>query len=128
MVWEPSGTMDERVKFVAACLAGEESMTALCARYSISRKTGYKWLARYRERGVEGLVDRPRRPLHHGRATDQQVVMRILAVKAAHPAWGARRILAQLRQADPDRAWPAASTIAEIVKRASLKEPSDLMG
>ena len=29
-------------------------MTALCEDYGISRKTGYKWLGRYREHGPEG--------------------------------------------------------------------------
>ncbi|MBZ9741958.1 helix-turn-helix domain-containing protein [Mesorhizobium sp. CO1-1-4] len=45
--------MDERLRFVVECLSGEETMTQLCAGFEISRKTGYKRLARYREFGPE---------------------------------------------------------------------------
>ena len=54
--------------FVADCLRGELPMTALCEDYGISRKTGYKWLGRYREHGPEGLVERSRAPHRHGRS------------------------------------------------------------
>jgi Helix-turn-helix domain len=30
-------------------------MTVLCARYDVSRKTGYKWLERFEEGGRHGL-------------------------------------------------------------------------
>jgi len=40
--------VDKRMRFVTAAEAGEETMTALCRRFGLSRKTGYKWLARYR--------------------------------------------------------------------------------
>ncbi|UCI20111.1 helix-turn-helix domain-containing protein [Mesorhizobium sp. B2-1-8] len=71
--------MDERLRFVVDCLAGEETMSALCGAYGISRKSGYKWLGRYREFGPEGLHDLPRAPLEHGRATAAELVDRILA-------------------------------------------------
>lgn len=32
-------------------------MAELCARYGISRKTGYKWLARFEESGRLGQID-----------------------------------------------------------------------
>ncbi|TIU56357.1 MAG: helix-turn-helix domain-containing protein, partial [Mesorhizobium sp.] len=48
MVWRETGIMDERLRFVVDCLADEETMSELCAAYGISRKTGYKWLGRYR--------------------------------------------------------------------------------
>ena len=47
--------MNERVKFVAACLAREdtdETFAELCERFEIAPKTGYKWLHRYEEGGV----------------------------------------------------------------------------
>ena len=84
MVWRETGIVDERVSFVAACLEDEETMSAVCAAYGISRRTGYKWLKRYRAEGPSGLLDLPRTPLHHGRATSLDVVERIVAVKEAH--------------------------------------------
>ncbi|MER8485858.1 helix-turn-helix domain-containing protein, partial [Mesorhizobium sp. M1322] len=41
--------MDERLRFVVGFLAGDETMTQLCAEFGVSRKIGYKWLGRYRE-------------------------------------------------------------------------------
>jgi len=120
MVWRETGTMDERVRFVAACLEAEETISALCASYGISRKTGYKWLGRYREQGATGLVDLPKAPLQHGRATALELVERIVAAKEVHPLWGPKKILAVLTRKDPERRWPAASTVGEILKRHGL--------
>ena len=54
--------MDERVKFVAAMLEGDETFVELCERFGISRKQGYKWKQRYDQGGVEALADRSRAP------------------------------------------------------------------
>jgi putative transposase len=56
--------MDERLKFVARLLDGEQ-MAGLCREFGISRKTGYKILTRYNATGLEGLTDRSRRPYRH---------------------------------------------------------------
>jgi hypothetical protein len=52
--------MNERVKFIARYRQREESFLALCVEAGISRKPGYKWVARYDEGGVTALVDRSR--------------------------------------------------------------------
>ena len=120
MVWRETGIMDERLRFVVECLAGEETMSELCCAYGISRKNGYKWLGRYRALGPEGLHDLPRAPLHHGRATAADLVDQILAQKEAHPLWGPKKIMARLRRIEPDCVWPAVSTAGEILKRHGL--------
>lgn len=56
--------MEERFRFVEECCADEWSFAELCRRYGVSRKTGYKWLARYQEHGLEGLRDQSRAPDH----------------------------------------------------------------
>src|SRR5688572_18373965 len=61
MPWKECHVMDERLRFVARLLEGEK-MTALCAEFGISRKTGYKIYDRYKDCGVVGLSDRSRRP------------------------------------------------------------------
>ncbi len=120
MVWQETGIMDARLSFIVDCLEREETMVALCARYGISRKTGYKWLARYRAQGGAGLHDLPRAPLRHGRATSAEVVERIVAQKEAHPSWGPKKIVARLSRLEPSQAWPSVSTAGEILKRAGL--------
>ncbi len=57
MPWKACKPMDERLKFIARSLDGEK-MAGLCREFGISRKTGYKILARYNEVGLEGLSDR----------------------------------------------------------------------
>lgn len=120
MVWRESGIMDERLRFVVDCLAGEETMSALCATYGISRKCGYKWLGRYREFGPEGLHDLPRAPLNHGRATALDLVERIVAAKETHPLWGPKKIVARLKRMAPELVWPSASTVGAILARHGL--------
>ena len=76
MSWRKTCIMDERMKFIADCLRRELPMAALCEQYGISRKTGYKWLGRYREDPEEGLSDRSRalspQELHPDHAEEQQ--------------------------------------------------------
>ncbi|MBT0963744.1 helix-turn-helix domain-containing protein, partial [Denitromonas iodatirespirans] len=64
MPWNEVKPMDQRVLFIADHLRDRYSFGELCSRYGISRKTGYKWLGRYRRDGVEGLEERSRRPHH----------------------------------------------------------------
>jgi len=120
MVWRETGIMDERLRFVVDCLAGEETMSALCAAYGISRKSGYKWLGRYRKFGPEGLHDLPRAPLNHGRATASDLVERIVAAKETHPLWGPKKIVARLKRSAPELRWPSASTVGAILARHGL--------
>ena len=65
MPWRENCAMDERTKFIADHLSDEWTMTELCERYEISRKTGYKWLGRYRSEGTAGLRERRCAPHVH---------------------------------------------------------------
>ena len=47
MPWHEESPMTLRRQFVQDAQRGTTSITELCAAYGISRKTGYKWLARY---------------------------------------------------------------------------------
>ena len=39
-----------------------DTISNICKRYVVSRKTYYKWNKRYKQKGIEGLSDSPRRP------------------------------------------------------------------
>ena len=116
MVWKPSDTMSLRREFVE--LANQESvnLAELCRRFGIARKTGYKWLARFRANGTEGLQDRSRRPRESPESTEPELVRAILEIRDAHPAWGGRKIRQRLLNLK-HRNVPAASTISGILKR-----------
>ena len=53
MGWMETCAVDERMRFVMAVEQRDEAFAMVCRRFGVSRKTGYKWLARYREAGVE---------------------------------------------------------------------------
>lgn len=120
MPWRESHAMDERVRFAAEWLAGEASKTALCAAYGISRRVGYKWMARYAADGPSGLSERSHAPRVHGRATAEELVERILELRRARPSWGPRKLIARLEQLHPQLDWPSHATAHEILKREGL--------
>ena len=62
------------MQFVTECQSGLFTMTELAEQYAITRKTGYKWLARYDAEGVVGLLERSRRPHTSPQAVDADLV------------------------------------------------------
>ena len=102
--------VDKRMRFVTAAEAGQETMTTLCRRFGLSRKTGYKWLARYRLEGMDGLIELLRAPHTHPQLVTAAVAERCLAVRRTHRSWGPVKVRAWLQRDDPATPWPAAST------------------
>jgi transposase-like protein len=78
MSWKRVTVMDQRVRFIAEYLKGYFLFNELCFQFSISRKTGYKWVQRYEEYGIEGLTDRARRPHTCPHKTDTAIVEAIV--------------------------------------------------
>jgi transposase InsO family protein len=120
MPWRENCAMDERIRFIGEQKSGLWTMIELCERYEISRKTGYKWLERYRSCGAGGLMERSRTPHSHGRATASHLVEAIVGMRRERQTWGPRKIIAKLSAGEPSAAWPSASTAGEILKRAGL--------
>src|SRR5712692_9682276 len=123
MPWKETCTMTERMKFVVLAEEDEESMTELCRRFGISRKTGYKLLERYAAEGVDGLSDRSHAAHHHPDAVSEAIEGRIVALRGERPSWGPRKLRARLRMIEPGTRWPAASTMGEILRRHGLVVP-----
>jgi transposase-like protein len=88
------------LKFEFVTLANQEAanMSALCRRFDISRKTGYKWLNRYREDGRDGLEEHSRRPERSPNKTPDLIAEAVCEMRKKHPAWGGRKIQARLRE------------------------------
>ena len=123
MPWHQTDPVNERLKFVAAVQSGRLPVTELCARYGISRKTGYKILARYERDGPEALRDRSRAPHTHPNQTSAEVEAAILRVRKAHPTWGSKKILWSLERDCAADELPARSTVDAVLKRAGLVSP-----
>jgi transposase InsO family protein len=123
MPWREICPMDEKMRLVAAVLADEHSMSELCASLGVSRKTGYKWLLRYRAQGAAGLHELSRAPHRVPWAIAEAQAQAILALRYAQPSWGPRKLRAKLAQRKPQESWPAPSTIGELLHRRGLTQP-----
>jgi putative transposase len=113
--------MDERLQFVRDAMRDRFTMSELCARYGVSRRIGYKWLARYDAEGRRGLADRSRAPRHCPHRIATTLAELLVAERVAHPHWGARKLLKVLATRHPRvSGWPAASTAADLLARRGL--------
>jgi transposase InsO family protein len=116
--------MVQREEFVRLASQPDCNHAELCRRYGISRRTGYKWLERYRsvERDAFWMADRSRRPHSSPERTSLAMEAKVLAVRDAHPAWGGRKIRRVL--ARDGVAPPAVSTITGILARHGCIDPA----
>lgn len=113
MPWECRTVEDQRIEFAQAALQCS-NFSALCREFGIDRHTGYKWKERYAAQLP--LTDKSRRPHTSPGRTPEPVEMRILAVRAENPGWGARKIREFLQQEGcPDI--PCAKTVNNILNR-----------
>ena len=85
--------MEQKILFVKRVEEpGKGAVAGICREFEISRKTGYKWLGRYRQEGqINALADRSRRPRHSPKRTSKDLEERILELRKPD-GWGARKI------------------------------------
>ena len=120
MPWEHSLPMDQKTQFVSEFLRHTISVTELCDRYGISRKTGYKWIDRYQAEGPAGLADRSRRPHSSPDETPEPLRLAIIEARRLHPSWGGKKLLKHLKSKNPQVDWPSRWTVCEILRREGL--------
>jgi putative transposase len=123
MPWKETCVLDEKMAFIGEWLRGELPMTVLCARYGISRDTGYRLIERYQRGGPDGLTPRSRAPHRHGLAMAKEIAEAIVALRRQRPYWGPKKLRAVLQRGDPRRRWPAPSTIGDLLRREGLSAP-----
>jgi transposase InsO family protein len=123
MPWRESDAVTERLKFIAAHESGLYGMTELCVRFGISRKTGYKLLARYRSDGAAGLEDRSHAPRHCPHRIGPEMEAVLLEARRTHPSWGPKKLVAYLAPRRPDLLLPAPSTVGALLDRHGLVVP-----
>ena len=110
MPWKESDRMDQRAKFVRDLKSGSLSMVEACQRYGISRPTGYKWLERFEACGEAALEDRPPIAVRQPQRTPPEIVRALVAARR-RLRWGPKKLVAVLRELEPECDWPAASTV-----------------
>jgi transposase InsO family protein len=112
--------MEERERFVRDHREGFYAMVELCARYGVSRKTGYKWLARFEDGGRQALRDQSRAPHRCPHRIADDVARLICDARRQHPSWGPEKLLDWLAPRHPVVTLPAISTAGDLLARRGL--------
>lgn len=111
--------MSLRREFVELAHQSDVNIRALCRRFEISPKTGYKWLNRYAQgASIDALHDRSRQPHAQPARSTPQIEAAVVTLRQAHPAWGGRKIAR--RMLDLDGLTVAPSTVTAILHRHGL--------
>ena len=124
MSWMVRGLQHARVEFVMIAREADANMSETCRRFGISRKTGYKWLDRYETSGLDGLVERSRRPKSSPLQLSGDVVVDLVKLHENHQDWGPKKLRARLRRdgSCPDSKVPSLATVARLARRMGWTE------
>lgn len=120
MAWELIKVEDQRKQLIELYFEGNLSMKEICARFCISRKTGYKWIHRYNEEGDMGLKDLSKAPITPHRIYPQNIIDKAIELKILHPRWGPKKILAKFKRENPNLACPSERRLYDIFKDFGL--------
>lgn len=95
------------------------TISSICKRYGVSRKTYYKWKNRYKQKGIDGLSDLSRRPhtIKYNKKITSEVEETILDLRLTK-RFGCSRIKFRLRKAL--RISLSTRTIYKMLKRHGL--------
>jgi transposase InsO family protein len=126
MPWHTITPMTQRLEFVILATGSRIAFKELCRRYGVSRKTGYKWLERYRANGAQALQDQSRKPHHSPKQVQTEVAASVIALHL-ETAWGGRKLRRRLQDMGAEVV-PAASTCTEILRRADLLKKDSASG
>ncbi len=119
MPWETRTREEMRREFMREFTEEGANRAEVCRSYGISRKTGYKWLKRYKEEGESGLKERSRAPLTKRVKLEEEVITRMVSIRVKHPSWGAEKIRACMKR-EGYKPLPGRATINRILKRCGM--------
>lgn len=113
--------MDQKVLFIADYLRGGRTFSDLCMSYCISRKTGYKWVDRYKSLGFEGLQEQSCQPHNCPHRIPFMVRKAVIDVrKNRRYTPGPKKIRVLLGQKYPSWDLPSETSIYKILKKEGL--------
>lgn len=98
MPWKTNSALEQRWSFVRLVLRRPRGVAELCRRTGISRKTAYKWIARFEELGRRGMRDQLRTAQRLHNRPEPKWLARLRRCKRQHPSWGAPKIHWALQQ------------------------------
>ena len=120
MSWKELSAVVRRLRFVKLALKAQQSMSQLCRRFGMSRKSGYKWVGRFEREGPRGLRGRACRPHCSPRQISLEWLVRIRRLRRRYRSWGSRKLAARMRKEHPQQAVPCARTVGKWLRRMKL--------
>jgi transposase InsO family protein len=112
--------VEQRYQAVLQVLDGIP-VTEVAERFGVARQTVHRWVARYRDSGIDGLADRSHAPKVHPWRISAEVEAVICDLRGSHRRWGPRRLVFELGK----RGHPGVSrsTVYRVLVRHRLLEP-----
>ena len=111
--------VEQRYQAVLQVLDGIP-VTEVAERFGVARQTVHRWVARYRDSGIEGLADRSHAPKSHPWRISAEVEAVICDLRGSHRRWGPRRLVFELGK----RGHPVSrSTVYRVLVRHQLLQP-----
>ena len=102
---------------VGAPPCSAHALPTLCRRFGVSRKTAYKWLARYRRHGAAGLRDRSRRPQRSPGQLPSHWIQVIERWRRHRPHWGAKKLRRRWQKEFPRQRLPSVRSVHRWLQR-----------
>jgi len=126
MPWINTEPMEQKIAFISGALSVQRGQfSRLCEALRISRKTGYKWLRRYRAaHSLTALAEHSRRPHASPRRIAPSLAERILQLRSPD-GWGARKIAQLLWE---EGVWVSVATVHRTLLRRGAVHPIDQHG
>jgi transposase InsO family protein len=122
MAFKETCPVEERIALMKDYETGVFTVSDLCRRYRISRETFYVWKRRRASGEERWFEERSHASMSCPHVTAGELVDRIVATRRRFVHFGPKKIKSWLEHAAPEVAWPAVSTIGDIIKRAGLVE------
>jgi putative transposase len=120
MPWKNNSDKEQRWEFVQLAMQSKTGLAELCRRFGISRKTAYKWIARFKEDGRRGLRDQKRSAHRIHNRPKKKWFDRIRRCKAQHPSWGAPKIHWLLKSRFGRKGLPSQAAISRWLQQWGL--------
>jgi transposase len=114
--------MEQRYDAVIAVIRDGFTVTEAAQKFGVSRRSLYRWMARYEEGGLEALAKGPHRPKFVPHQMAGELEIRVLELRRTHPLWGPLRLQYQLKREGFDPP-PSHMAVYRALVRHGLIEP-----
>ncbi len=93
MPFENRTVMEQRIEFVLLAKSSNKiKINELCARFKISRKTGYKWINRFNTGGFCNLKDKSKRPHRSPGRYKKDIEDYVVKLRGEESEWGPKKL------------------------------------